>query len=188
MNKRKTALTAAFLLVSIAVLGLVAVVYAKYISSITNTGTATVAKWSFTTDNTSGDITCEPDETYDADTLVSGRIAPGTSGKCPIEISNENTEVGVHYEIVPSTDENQPTNLKFYTDGAHQNEITGSVKLEGNLAPQAAARIVYVYWNWPYEDGTTAYDTADTADGANGSTMTMTFNVTGTQIQPSVTP
>lgn len=186
MNKRKTALVVAFIVAGVAILGLAAAVYAKYISSITKTGTATVAKWAFTTDNESGNVTCRLDETYDPDTLVANKIAPGTSGYCPIEISNANTEVGVHYKIEPSTVTNKPANLKFYTDSAHQNEITGSVAKEGDLAPNTAATTVYIYWNWAYEDSTDAYDTADTTDGTNANTMTMTFDVTGTQIEPSV--
>ena len=184
MKKRKTALAIAFLLIGVAALGLAAAVYAKYISSITKTGTATVAKWSFSSDNTDGTITCELDETYDPDTLVADKIAPGTSGKCPIQISNANTEVGVHYEISPSVT-SKPANLKFYSDASHQTELTGSAKVEGDLDPGAASTTIYVYWNWPYQDGTTAYDTADTSDGTSGSTMTMTFDVTGTQVQPA---
>ena len=149
------------------------------------TGTATVAKWAFTTDNTTGNITCELDETYDPDTLVSGKIAPGTSGKCPVTVSNANSEVGIRYDITPSTVTNQPTNLKFYADASHTTEITSGATVNGTLIP-GASDTVYVYWNWPYQDGTEAYDTADTTNGVAGSTMTITLDVVGTQVQPSV--
>lgn len=188
MKKRKTALAVTLLLVCVAAFGAIAVVYAKYISSIAKTSTATVAKWAFTSDNTSGDIECDLTENYDTDTLSADRIAPGTSGFCPIEISNANTEVGVHYEVTPVIT-SQPTNLKFYTDAAHEHEISSSNKIEGNLdAEDANVATVYVYWNWPYQDGTTTYDENDTTDGTSGSTMTMRFNVTGTQIQPTAAP
>ena len=188
MNKKKATLVVALIAIGIAVLGLSAAVYAKYISFITKTGTATVAKWAFTTDNETGTVTCELDKTYNANTLVAGKIAPGTSGKCPIVISNASTEVGVKYDIKPSTVTNQPKNLKFYKEATHTNEITadGTATITGNLAPKAAATTVYVYWEWPYEDGSDdAYDSKDTADGEAGATMTMTFDVTGTQIAPA---
>ena len=190
MNKKKTTLVVALVAIGVAVLGLSAAVYAKYISSITKTGTATVAKWAFTEDNqTDTDtVTCELDKTYNANTLVAGKIAPGTSGKCPIVISNASTEVGVKYDIKPSTVTNQPKNLKFYKEEAHTNEITaeGTATITGNLAPKAVATTVYVYWEWPYEDTSdSTYNSKDTADGVTAATMTMTFDVTGTQIKPA---
>ena len=188
MKKRKTALVAAFFVMGAAALGLIVMGYAKYTSKIEKTVTATVAKWAFTSDNMAGSVVCELDETYDSNTLVANRIAPGTSGKCPISVSNANSEVGIHYDIKPSTVTNQPANLKFYTDSGHTNEITGSTTVNGTLAPGAAATTVYVYWEWPFQDGTDAYDTADTADGVSANTMTMTFDVIGTQVQPAVAP
>ena len=188
MNKKKATLVVALIAIGAAVLGLSAAVYAKYISSITKTGTASVAKWAFTTDNESGTVTCELDKTYNTNTLVAGKIAPGTSGKCPIEISNASTEVGVRYDIKPSTVANQPKNLKFYKEATHTNEITaeGTATITGNLDPKAAATTVYVYWEWPYEDTSdSTYNSKDTADGEAAATMTMTFDVTGTQIQPA---
>lgn len=186
MKKRNRALAVAFIIFGIAALSLIAVVYAKYVSEITKTGTATVAKWSFATDNTSGQITCPLDQTYDTDTLVADRIAPGTSGRCPIVISNANTEVGIEYSISPSTT-NKPTNLKFYSDAAHQNEITSSTTLTDTLTPGQAATTINIYWYWAYEDATDDdYDDHDTTDGEAGSSMTMTFNITGTQLEPTI--
>ena len=189
MSKKRSTVAVAFLVLGVVVLGLAVAVYAKYVSNISKTGTATVAKWSFTSDNQTGTVACELDQTYDTDTLAAGRIAPGTSGKCPITVSNANTEVGIRYDIKPSTVANQPAHLKFYSDAAHQNEITatGSATVTGTLEPGATSSGVYVYWLWPYEDdpSTVAYDEIDTTDGEGGATMTMTFDVTGTQIQPA---
>ena len=189
MSKKRSAVVAVFIVMGVVVLGLAAAVYAKYISTITKTSTATVAKWAFTTDNTAGSVTCDPGQTYDPDTLVNYKIAPGTSGSCPISVSNATSEVGIRYDIKPSTITNQPTNLKFYTDEAHQNEITGNVTVNGTLKPGDTATTAYVYWYWPYEtgtvtDGIATGDAADTTDGVAGGTMTITFDVTGTQVQP----
>ena len=188
MSKKRSAVVAAFIVMGVVVLGLAAAVYAKYISSVTKTGTASVAKWAFTSDNTSGNVTCELDHTYDANTLVAGKIAPGTSGKCPIEISNAQTEVGINYSIaLPSTIAGQPKNMKFYSNEGHTVAVTSSAPITGTLAPKAAATTVYIYWEWPYEDdpSTAAYDADDTSDGEAAASMTMTFTVTGTQIQPT---
>jgi hypothetical protein len=89
MNKKKAAPIVVLVAIAVTALGLAAAVYAKYVSRITRTGSATVAKWAFTEDNSSeGTVTCELDRTYNTNTLVDGKIAPGTSGYCPIEISN----------------------------------------------------------------------------------------------------
>ena len=183
MKKKKTAFFVVFAVLGIAALGLIATVYAKYVSTIQKTSSATVAKWAFSEDNLSGSVTCTPDS-YNTDTVGSGLIAPGTSGKCPIVVSNEHTQVGISYDIKPSTTANQPKNLKFYSDAAHANEINSSTPIHGTLMPGATATTVYVYWNWPYEGSTDAYDEDDTNDGEAAATMTMTFDVTGTQVQP----
>ena len=188
MSKKRNALVVAFIVFGVVALGLVAAVYAKYISTITKEGTATVAKWNFATANQDGEsVTCEMAETYTAATLSSGKIAPGTKGKCPIQVSNVGTEVGIRYDIKVSTIANQPAHLKFYTNDSYNTELTGSTTITGTLGPNAAATTVYVYWMWPYEDdpSTEAYDAIDTSDGEAANTMTMTFDVTGTQLQPA---
>ena len=187
MSKKKKTIIAVIAILAITIVGLGVGVVAKYISYITATGTATVAKWAFTTDNTSGSVTCTVDGTYDGTTLVNGKIAPGTSGKCPISISNATSEVAINYTIEPDGEvTNKPTNLKFYKDAAHTVPFSADAKITSDtpLAPGAEAQLVYVYWNWEYETGTDADDLADTTDGTNASTMTMKFKVTGTQVHP----
>ncbi len=186
MRKKKTALVVALLLIGVTALGLGAAVYAKYIASLQKTGTATVAKWAFSTDNTAGTITCDPTLTYDTGTLVSGKIAPGTYGECEIEISNANSEVGVDYVVKPNSITNQPANLKLYKDAGHTEPFSASNTITGFIpAKQTDAVKASVYWVWEYQDGTTAYDDADTADGEAAKTMTLVFDVTGTQVQPT---
>ena len=137
MSKKKKTLIAAFAVMGIVVLGLAAAVYAKYISTLTgNTATAQVAKWAFVDDNTmTGEITCELDKTYDPDTLEGGLIAPGTSGKCPIAVSNENSEVGVQYKIeLDGNVANKPTNLILKQKGANGG-LTDLTAITGTLKP-----------------------------------------------------
>ena len=206
MNKKKTALVVAFIVMGVAVLGLAAAVYAKYIASLTgNTATMTVAKWAFDTDNSSGVVTC-PITTYNTQKLSEGKIAPGTSGECTISLSNATSEVGVDYTIKLSSIADQPDNLKFYktkttgNDGdEYSNELTVSGgSITGFIAAKTAGPVTEtIYWVWPYETGTPVDGIApgdtdendstvdDTAAGKAAQTLTITFDSTGVQAQPT---
>ena len=187
-KKKKTAAVAAFMLLGIAVVGLAVSVYAKYFSSITSgNGSLTVAKWAFDTDNAnSGTLNCPLDKTYDTDTLVSGKIAPGTSGRCELSISNANSEVGVNYEIKPSTISGAPTNMLFYKDAGHTTAFSATSTITGTLTPGASAQTVSIYWVWPYETpaNSDSGDTDDTTNGKAAGTMAASFDITGTQVLP----
>lgn len=191
MSKKKKTMLALAIILGIAAVGLAAGVYAKYIASLTSgNGSATVAKWAFETDNANTTITCELAKTYKASTLVAGKIAPGTSGKCPIKISNANSEVGVNYTIKPKTVTNQPTYLKLYKNEAHTEEFSTTEAITGTLAPKAAEQTIYVYWDWAYEtgtvtDGVAAGDAADTTDGEAAKTMEISFDISGVQVPPT---
>ena len=191
MSKKKKTMLALAIILGIAAVGLAAGVYAKYIASLTSgNGSATVAKWAFEEDNENATITCELDKTYNPDTLVAGKIAPGTSGKCPIKISNETSEVGVNYTIKPKTVTNQPTNLKLYKNATHTDEFSTTAAITGTLTPGAAEQTIYVYWDWAYEtgtvtDGVATGDDADTANGEDPKTMEISFDISGVQVRPT---
>ena len=171
MNNKKTKLLVIALLLLFGVTaGYVANTYAKYTAQVSGSGDVTVAKWAFDTDNQSVDIDIDLDGNIDASTLVDGKIAPGTSGKFNIELSNENSEVGVAFSVA-FTNTNAPTNLTFNNGGT----ITGKIAAGETLT-------VPVTFSWPYE--TTGGDEADTTDGKAAKTMTITANITGTQVQP----
>lgn len=194
MSKRRTrtALVVAFVVMGVAVLGLAAAVYAKYIASINNkSASAQVAAWAFQDENMSTTLSCPLTTTYDPDTLVANRIAPGTKGTCEIKLSNTLSEVGVDYTVTVST-ATGPTNLIFKNGS---NTITSGGSFTGNLTPGQAAQTVKIDWEWPYEtpDETPDGDDADTLDGrtaagkaANGTkTMNVTFNISGVQTKPT---
>jgi len=190
--KNKKSLTIIVLLVLVGLTsGYVASTYAKYTSTITgNEGEVTVAKWAFTTDNAAQTLTIDLDETYDATTLVNGKIAPGTSGSFNIELTNENTEVGVDFTIALDTITGKPTNLKFYKDSAHTTELTpGTSTITGQLAAEDATGLqVPIYWAWEYETNAIATnDPIDTTDGEAAATLTIGVTITGTQVAPSTT-
>lgn len=180
-KKKKMLLVFALLFVTVLAGTLAVRTYAKYTSTLNSEASATIAKWAFASDNESTALTLNLDKTYDPDTLVANKIAPGTSGSFSIQLSNANTEVGVDYSIALTDTTGAPTNLKFYSDSAHTTELTNAT-YTGTLSPNAAATTITIYWEWPYEtiDG----DTVDTTEGATAGSMTVKATITGTQVQP----
>ncbi len=207
MSKKKKTMLVAAIVLGIAVLGLAAGVYAKYIASLeANRGIADVAKWTFEDENKgNGLLTCNLDKTYNTNTLSEGKIAPGTSGTCTFSVTNKNSEVGVDYTITLSGVTNQPTNVKFYkTKSGSGDNITYTDELtttNGSVtgtinAGVATAQTETIYWVWPYETGAVANgvaqgDSADTTDGESAATatevktMTATFAIKGVQVRPT---
>ena len=194
-QNKKSSLIIIILLLAVGVTSsYVASTYAKYTSDLgTKEGTATVAKWNFSSSNGSTfDIAL--DGTYDPNTLVSGKIAPGTKGSFNIALSNTGSEVGATYEITIGEGTNIPNNLKFYTAYTNENTntpVTSNI-ITGTLNPNATKTIT-IYWVWAYETGTgnalTTNDSNDTSAGTsayNGNaTMTIPVTITGTQVTPT---
>lgn len=191
MKNKKTLLVLVLLLLVGITSGYVASTYAKYTSKIeNNNGTATVAKWAFTTDNSAQTLTVNLDNTPDPSTLVAGKIAPGTSGSFNIALSNATTETGVDWTISLKNVTNKPTNLKFYKDSSHTTEITpGTGTITGQLAAQDSTGLsVPIYWAWAYETTAIATnDPIDTSDGEAANSLTIGVDITGVQTQPSAT-
>ena len=189
MKNKKMSLTIVVLLLVVGVTaGYVASTYAKYTSDLgTKNGTATVAKWAFTSENQSKTLQINLDETYDENTLVANRIAPGTAGSFSITLSNEQSEVGVDYVLDIGTATNVPTNLKFYSDNTYTTEITNTKRVTGTLAPGATGENVTIYWKWEYEttNGDAADNTAGTNAASGNAAMTVPITITGTQAQPT---
>ena len=208
MSKKKKTMLVAAIVLGIAVLGLAAGVYAKYIASFTADGDiAKIAKWAFKNENNGDDLlTCDLDKNYDTNTLSEGKIAPGTSGTCTFSITNEKSEVGVNYTITLSGVTNQPTNVKFYkTKNVNGNDVTyadplttTSGKVEGTInAEDSNVQTKTIYWVWPYEtgavaaDGVAEGDSDDTTDGESAAAateakkMTATFAIKGVQVRPT---
>jgi len=186
--KKGFAMTLALLLVAVGAC-FVSMTYARYTENISREGTASVAKWAFTEDNPAGNLTIKLDETYDATSLVSGKIAPGTSGSFDIELSNATTETAIDVTVAMEK-QNIPTNLKFYTDEGCTEELTTD-ELTAVIAAKGSLDKKTIYWKWAYN--TTADETIDGQDTANGKaseenrTMSVKLTITGTQQAPSTT-
>ena len=183
-KEKRSALLLMVLLLLIGITALyVASTYAKYTAEVTGQGTAQVAKWAFKTDNASTDFEIKLDETYDPSTLVAKRIAPGTSGKFDIKLSNKNSEVGVNFTIAFTDTTNVPQNLVFKQGSTEINPSTGTVT--GHIAA-GEELTVPLTWEWKYYTSD-ANDAKDTTDGETPKTMTVKATITGVQTTPNTT-
>ena len=186
-NKRKSLLILALLiLVGISSI-FVAGTYAKYTSTISNVqGEAIIAKWTFGTANQSVNMVLDFTNTYDANTLIADRIAPGTSGTFDIALSNAGGETGVDYTL---TFGNVTPSISGLTLTYNNANVSGST-VTGTLAPNGSTTIS-IDWAWVYYQSA-AGDTADTAageaGGASGTKLTVPLTITGVQTQPTTSP
>lgn len=185
MKREKKNMIIVLLLLLLAITaGFAAYTYAKYTSSLPDkSGTASVAKWDFVNDNSSTALVPLMN-TYNANTLVDGKIAPGTQGQFSIHLTNTHTDVGVNYNVSIGTITGKPTNLKFYSNSQCTDEIpvTG---YSGTLSPNDSTGVdVVIYWKWAYE--TSDGDEVDTTAGAAAANLTIPVQITGTQVQPTI--
>lgn len=187
-NKRKTIIIIVLLLLVGVSIRYVAGTYAKYTSSVNASGTATVAKWAFDTDNASSALTINLTSTVDATSLTSGKIAPGTSGTFVIAVDNTTSEVGVQYTVSFGSAQNVPQNLVFTYNNTTFNPTANTI--QGYL-PVGQTDSLTIDWEWPYETGSGAQlvteDGQDTSDGSAANTMTITATIVGVQTNPGTT-
>ena len=180
---------------------------AKYVTEVTGTATATVAKWSFDAKNGDKSIATQEykidlgDTTnrvaYEGTDIKEGVIAPGTEGSFAILLDGSGSDVGIDYTIKFSGAKNVPDNLVFYKDEKHNEKIDNffsdtDAAIQGIIGAGTSVTPI-VYWQWPYDE--TKTDEGDTADTSAGSKekdddrkMTFTITVTGTQVSPKATP
>ena len=167
--------------------------YAKYTEKVEQSASASVAKWAFAADNpTQSNYKFEVSESYDASTLVNGKIAPGTKGNFEIKLVNENTDTAVGFEILFANMANKPTNFHLYRteDGSTKGDevlLDGTGKVTGKLAAKDATGLTAKFiWEWAYEtDDVLVNDPKDTTDGKAANQLTMDVTITGTQIAPA---
>ena len=187
-NKKSLLLVALLLLVGLTS-GYVSKTYAKYVATLDNAqATVTVAKWDFKKGTDYGKFDIALPATIDETTLVSSRIAPGTSGTFKIDLDNSGSEVGVEYTIEFATATGIPSNLVFKQNStvisASGSKVVGTI-------PAGETDSVTLTWDWPYETTSSALSVEDGEDTANGTaadrTMTLTATVNGKQVPPSAT-
>lgn len=186
------------LLITVIALILVAGTYAKYASSASGSDTAVVAKWdikagpageevSITGDNATVafnlfDTILDEDGTAETD-VVTGKIAPGTSGVFELSVKNDsqvNAEYGISFNLGETT-----IPLKFRVNGGEWTDSLSSVAT--TPLNMNASEVAKVEWMWAYEtadaDGSVvAGDGVDTGLGISMPEVTVTATLNVSQV------
>lgn len=188
-NKTKRFAMIVFAIVLIILIQAIGVTYAKYIASDKMTGEAEVAKWAFQIRN-EGEETKKIKllDTASTQTLIDGKIAPGSSGAIIIIFDGTGSEVDLDYNLKFYNEQNKPTNLYFtyrgekYSSLSEIENITGSFKYNASVKQSRIA----ILWNWGYETGSSKEeknknDIIDTEDASKITKYTFDAVVTATQ-------
>ncbi len=184
---------------TVAIIGISSIIIgtrSKYFNQITGDGSIEVAKWYFDINGATETIaTIDLSETYNKDTLVNGKIAPGTKGKFDLVVNAGDSDVAVKYDVVFSNEQNRPENLKFTCNGVELPEskegITGYNSIfTGIIKPEDDRTVTLpIEWEWKYETGTESEiesnDKKDTENGVNANNYTFDIVVSGTQVIPT---
>lgn len=184
--------------------------YSKYVYKEPVSGSASVAKWSFSgaisnSENKTTKSISLADTMNSSDSITKGKIAPGTSGSFKIIVNAAGSEVDVDYDVLLASEESQkPKNLyfkcndlvegsgqKFYSlaemlkvnEETQRSNMSGKITTSQNEEPKE----ITVEWEWPYESTDESgvkqqeqLDEQDTNDSKLGD-YTFTLNIVGTQ-------
>lgn len=193
MNKKKKILLIIAILLVILVSFFCGRAFAKYKAEVKGSGTAEIANWVFKVNGKEDQIQkIDLLSTYDNETLVDNKIAPGTSGKFDIILDATGSDVGVNYQVKFLNESEKPQNLIFVYDN---NEYSTIQDLEQNLTGTIDAneenktRTITIEWKWKYETGSTEEeinqnDIIDTETAKQIRNYTFDVNVIGIQVEP----
>lgn len=197
-NKQKAGLMA---LVALAAIGsyFIAGTYAKYISEISGSDTASVAKWKWTIGKNVIDSAEDAQAGYtfnlfntikdsnltsDESNVDDDKIAPGTSGSFEIDITN-NSEVNATYAIAFTETNAGGVPIEYSTDGSTWVSI-GNLSVPATAISMNANAKAKIYWRWAYTGAqstnytSTQTDETDTALGFRANTSPTEVQVTAT--------
>lgn len=167
---------AAAVVLTLVTSSLVGGTFAKYVTDASGKATAKVAEWKVAFTNTeSANFTKDIELKKDGSDV----LLPGDSGTFVITIDGSQAEVGFDYSIniTPAGEVGEEgTLIKFYSDEAHQTEITSTTKLGDTLESKAKADVT-IYWVLPAGEGAEA-DKIDTAKAGKTADYTITMNAT----------
>ncbi len=193
MSKRKKVIIVSSILIIMLLAFIGGQAYAKYISQVRGNGIAEIATWSFKVNGQKEQVQeIKLVSTYNSETLVNNKIAPGTSGSFNIIVDATGSEVGIKYNIKFAEESNKPQNLKFVYGGKEYDSIKQlGDELSGTIAAneEDKTRTINVQWKWNYETGSSAEqinanDIIDTNDAISIANYTFQVIVTGTQVEP----
>lgn len=193
MSKKKKVIIVSSILIIMLLAFIGGQAYAKYISQVRGNGIAEIATWSFKVNGKKEQVQeIKLVSTYNSETLVNNKIAPGTSGSFNIIVDATGSEVGIKYNIKFAEESNKPQNLKFVYGGKEYDSIKQlGDELSGTIAAneEDKTRTINVQWKWNYETGSSAEqinanDIIDTNDAISIANYTFQVIVTGTQVEP----
>lgn len=193
MSKRKKVIIVSSILIIMLLAFIGGQAYAKYISQVRGNGIAEIATWSFKVNGQKEQVQeIKLVSTYNSETLVNNKIAPGTSGSFNIIVDATGSEVGIKYNIKFAEESNKPQNLKFVYGGKEYDSIKQlGDELSGTIAAneEDKTRTINVQWKWNYETGSSAEqinanDIIDTNDAISIANYTFQVIVKGTQVEP----
>lgn len=193
MSKKKTILLVILILAIIVLSFFCGKTFSKYVSEVQGEGTAEIANWVFKV-NGKEDLVQSVDllSTYNNETLINNKIAPGTSGSFNIVVDATGSEVGVDYQIKFLNESEKPQNLVFmYNDNQYESlqvleqDLLGTI----NANEEDKTRTITIQWEWQYEIGENENeiqqnDKIDTKNAKELENYTFDINVIGTQVMP----
>lgn len=153
---------------------------AKYTTSVSGTGTATVAKWkvNIKANNTDPvdnkfDVILSDTTTANKDNIATEKVAPGSTGSIPYEIDATGSEVAATLSCAINTTNLKDIPIKFYSDSAYSKEITGPITKDISVNESSAKLSGNIYWKW-----VTSNDSVDTVEGSKDTADTGTVLIT----------
>ena len=193
MKKNKKILFVILILLAIILSFIGGKTFSKYMSQVQGSGTAEIANWVFKVNGTE-DLVQSVDllSTYNNETLIDNKVAPGTSGHLDIIIDATGSEVGVDYKVKFLNETEKPQNLVFiYNDNEYatiqelQEDLSGTI----NANEDNKTRTITINWEWQYETGENENeinqnDIIDTQNAKDFENYTFDINVIGTQVMP----
>lgn len=193
INKKRTVIVLAIIsLIMVAFLG--GQTFAKYFAQVKGEGVAQVASWNFKVNGQESQTqTINLASTYNNETLLNNKIAPGTKGSFDIIVDATGSDVGIDYKIDFANQTTKPQNLKFTYDKTTVNNIE---ELESILTGRINANeenkkvTLKIDWEWKYETGNdeteiSNNDIIDTKNAKEIQDYEFDVIVSGTQVNPN---
>jgi len=170
-------------------LGMTGYTYAKYVTQEKGNGSADIATWSFRIEKDENEDvkTIRLADTSNKETLLNGKIAPGTSGQFYLKINAVGSEVAVDYKVTFGNEKNKPDNIIFKYDGKTYSSLSEIDAIQGTMGlTDYKSQLIKVEWEWPYETGSAVNgiasgDKVDTQNGQDNLDYTFDVIATGTQ-------
>ena len=170
-------------------LGMTGYTYAKYVTQEKGNGSADIATWRFRIEKDENEDvkTIRLADTSNKETLLNGKIAPGTSGQFYLKINAVGSEVAVDYKVTFGNEKNKPDNIIFKYDGKTYSSLSEIDAIQGTMGlTDYKSQLIKVEWEWPYETGSAVNgiasgDKVDTQNGQDNLDYTFDVIATGTQ-------